>query len=72
MDAVNTAWASTHPGAPALVAFSVDDDVLLWWLSDRSPAARTFVKSYLLTHPAPANLASDPAGVYSTDRKSVV
>ncbi|HEY5136457.1 MAG TPA: alkaline phosphatase family protein [Candidatus Nanopelagicales bacterium] len=66
VDAVNTAWAANHPGAPALVAFSVDDDVLLWWLSDRSPAARAFVKDYLLTHSAPANVAGDAKGVYST------
>jgi len=66
VDAVNAAWAANHPGAPALVAFSVDDDVLLWWLADRSPAAREFVKSYLLTHSAPANVAGDAKGVYST------
>jgi hypothetical protein len=66
VDAVNAAWAANHPGAPALVAFSVDDDVLLWWLSDRTPAARAFVKHYLLTHSAPANVAGDAKGDYST------
>ena len=46
--------------------FAVDDDGMLMWLSDRSAAAESFAKHYLLTHRAPANLATDPKGVYST------
>ncbi len=64
--ALNAAWASGHPGAAPLVVFSVDDDGMLLWLSDRTAAAKEFVKSYLLTHAAPANTAGDAKGVYST------
>jgi len=53
MDAVNAAWAQTHPQWVAdhpglsLVAGGVDDDVMLWWLNDKSRAAATFVKNTL-------------------------
>ena len=66
IDALDAAWASTHPGAAPLVSFAVDDDAMLLWLSDRSPAALTFAKQYLLTHSAPANTINDAKGVYST------
>lgn len=64
--ALNAGWAAHHPKAAPLVAFSVDDDGMLLWLSDRSSAAFTFTKQYLLTHTAPANRISDPKGVFST------
>jgi hypothetical protein len=49
IDAVNAAWAKLHPSATApLVAFAVDDDAMLWWLSDRSQAAADFAKNFLL------------------------
>ena len=49
VDAVNAAWAKLHPSAKApLVAFTVDDDAMLWWLSDRSQAAADFAKNFLL------------------------
>ena len=63
---LDTAWAATHPGASPLVAFSVDDDVMLLWLSDRSRAATSFARTYLLTHSAPANRSTDPKGMTST------
>jgi hypothetical protein len=66
IDALNTAWTAAHPGAKDLVSFSVDDDVMLLWLSDRSAGAQTFVKHYLLTHAAPANRIGDAKGVSST------
>ena len=50
MSALDAAWATTHPTAPPLVAFSVNDDGMLIWLSDRSPAAEAFAKSFLLAH----------------------
>ena len=53
--AVNAAWTAAHPGAGALVAFSTDDDGMLWWLSNRSQAAADFAKQYLLTHSAAGN-----------------
>ncbi len=65
IDAINAGWASSHPGAAPLVAFSVDDDGMLLWLSDRSAAALSFAKTYLLNHSAPANLVTDPKGTFS-------
>lgn len=65
IDAINAAWAAGHPQNTQLVVFSVDDDGMLLWLSDRSAPALAFVKGYLLSHSAPANLVTDPKGVYS-------
>ena len=65
IDAINAGWAKTHPKAAPLVAFSVDDDAMLIWLSDRRADALAFVANYLRTHSAPANLATDPKGVFS-------
>jgi hypothetical protein len=70
IDAINAGWAAKHPGAAPLVAFSVDDDGMLLWLSDRSPAALHFAKQYLLGHSAPANTVNDAKGVYSTTVQS--
>ena len=66
ISAMDAAWAAKHPGAKDLVTFSVDDDGMLLWVSDRSAAALAFAKQYLLTHSAPANTISDAKGVYST------
>ncbi|NYG08645.1 hypothetical protein BJ986_003132 [Phycicoccus badiiscoriae] len=66
IDGINAGWASTHAGAAPLVAFAVNDDAMLMWLADRSPAALSFVKGYLLSHSAPANKDGDPKGTYST------
>jgi len=54
MAAVDAAWAKTHPHAAPLVVVASDDDVLLWWLSDRSQTAANFVENYLLAHDAVA------------------
>lgn len=70
IDALDAAWTALHPKASALVTFSVDDDGMLLWLSDRSNAARTFAREYLMTHDAPANLSTDAKGVYSATVKS--
>ena len=45
---LNAAWRAGHPGASDLVALSTDDDAMLLWLTDRSPAATEFAKQYLL------------------------
>ena len=66
IDGLDAAWAAQHPGAAPLVSFSVDDDAMLLWFSDRSPAAFTFAKQYLRSHRAPANTITDPKGIYST------
>ena len=55
VDALDAAWAAGHPTAPPLVAFSVNDDGMLIWLSDRSPAAEAFAKSFLLSHSGTGN-----------------
>jgi hypothetical protein len=52
---VDRAWARAHPHAAPLVVYTSDDDVMLWWLSNRSQAAATFVRHYLLTHTAVAH-----------------
>jgi hypothetical protein len=54
MAGVDAAWAKTHPHAAPLVVYTSDDDVMLWWLSNRSQAAANFVKHYLLSHTAVA------------------
>src|SRR5256714_1482158 len=46
IDALNAAWnAAGHPGT--VVAFSVNDDGMLIWLPDRSPAATGFAAAFL-------------------------
>ena len=49
---VDAAWSKAHPHAAPLVVYTSDDDVMLWWLSNRSQAAANFVRHYLLTHTA--------------------
>ena len=51
IDGINKAWAADHPGTGDLVSFSTDDDIMQLWLSDRSEAAATFVRDWLLSHP---------------------
>jgi hypothetical protein len=48
---LNAAWRSAGHRTD-LVAFAVDDDIMLLWLSDRSPVAADFATRYLLRHPA--------------------
>src|SRR5262249_35961692 len=55
ISAINKAWTAAHPGAGDLVSFSVNDDGMLLWLSNRSQAAADFVQAYLLSHPAAGN-----------------
>ncbi|WP_295697362.1 alkaline phosphatase family protein [Lapillicoccus sp.] len=55
---LNADWKVGHPAAADLVTFSSDDDGMLLWLSDRSPAATRFVKQWLLSHPASGNTVS--------------
>ncbi|MDH2443164.1 alkaline phosphatase family protein [Amnibacterium sp. CER49] len=66
LDGLNAAWKAAHSGSADLVSFSVNDDGMLLWLSDRSSGAVVFARHYLLTHSAPANTINDPKGVYST------
>ncbi len=55
IDAINNGWRAMHPKAADLVAFAVDDDIMLMWLSDRGAAANAFVRGYLLGHPGVGN-----------------
>jgi hypothetical protein len=56
IDALNAAWQAANPTATApLVAFSIDDDGMLIWLSDRSPEATEFAKEFLLGHSGTGN-----------------
>jgi Type I phosphodiesterase / nucleotide pyrophosphatase len=56
IDALDAAWAAQHPDASApLVAFSVNDDGMLIWLHDHSPAAAAFATSFLLNHSGTGN-----------------
>ncbi|MEU4674442.1 alkaline phosphatase family protein [Amycolatopsis sp. NPDC023774] len=55
LDGLNAAWREAHPGAADLVAQSTDDDALLLWLTDRSAAATTFAKNYLLAQSGTGN-----------------
>jgi hypothetical protein len=55
IDGVNAAWDAAHPGAGPLVVAGTDDDVVMWWLSDRSQAAADFAANYLMTHTATGN-----------------
>ena len=50
LDGLDAAWQSAHPAARPLVAFAIDDDGMLLWLRDRSAAATSFARDYLLAH----------------------
>jgi hypothetical protein len=53
VDALNQDWVNAgHPGT-TLVDFSINDDGMLMWLSDRSDAATTFVKNHLMSSASP-------------------
>lgn len=70
IDNLNAAWKKSHPSAAALVTFSVDDDGMLLWLSDRHADAYAFASRFLLGHSAPANLATDAKGTFSATVKA--
>jgi hypothetical protein len=54
IDALNTAWNNAgHAGD--LVAFAIDDDGVLMWLTDRSNTATSFAKTFLLGHSGMGN-----------------
>jgi len=56
LDGLNNAWRAAHPTLTTdLVAVSVNDDGMIMWLNDRSPAATEFAKSFLLNHNGTGN-----------------
>lgn len=63
IDALNAAWTKAHPEASApLVAFAIDDDGVLMWLSDRSKAATQFAKHFLWQYSPVKVGGSDESG----------
>src|SRR5690349_10707590 len=50
MDQLNAAWAANHPDNQQLAVFSINDDGLMIWLSDRSDEAETFAKQFLMNY----------------------
>jgi hypothetical protein len=55
IDALNAAWAALHPADPPLVSFSINDDGMLIWLSNRSEAATSFARTFLLGYSGTGN-----------------
>jgi hypothetical protein len=52
IDAINAAWAQSHPSNPKLIVAGTDDDLWQSYLSDNSQNADDFVKAYLWNHTA--------------------
>jgi hypothetical protein len=73
LDALNAAWAASHSSASApLVAFSINDDGMLVWLSDRSKAASDFAKNFLLNHAGTGNdINGNPKAYTASGLKTV-
>jgi hypothetical protein len=61
VEGLDAAWEAAHPGAGKLVVGATDDDAMMMWLSDRSPEAAAFARSYLLSHSATGNTAGGAA-----------
>jgi len=56
IDALDAAWQAAHPSSTAaLVAFAIDDDGMMIWLNDRSAAATSFARTFLLGHSGTGN-----------------
>lgn len=72
LDGLNAAWKKAHPGAGDLVAHSVDDDGMLLWLTDRSPAATAFAKQYLLAQSGEGNDINGNAKAFTASGLSTV
>ncbi|GAA1447096.1 hypothetical protein [Leifsonia poae] len=52
VDAINAAWAQSHPSNAKLIVAGTDDDLWQSYLSDNSQTADDFVKAYLWNHSA--------------------
>ena len=63
--ALNAAWATAHPSSTtALVSFSISDDAMLLWLSDRSETATDFAKAFHWNYQPIKVGGSDVAGKF--------
>jgi hypothetical protein len=74
VDALNAAWRAANPSATQpLVAFSINDDGILMWLNDRSPAATAFAKQFLLGHSGIGNdINGNPKAYTSSGLREVL
>jgi hypothetical protein len=63
LDGLDAKWEETHTGP--LVAFAIDDDGMLIWLNDRSNAATSFARDYLLGHDGTGNDINGNAKPYT-------
>ncbi len=71
LDALNAAWdAAGHTGP--LVAFAIDDDAMLIWLTDRSPAATSFAAQFLKSFSGTGNDITGAPKPYSSSGLSTV
>ena len=73
IDALNSAWAAANPKAKdPLAVFAVNDDGMLMWLSDRSVAATSFAKDFLLHHSGTGNdIHGNPKAYTASGLKTV-
>jgi arylsulfatase A-like enzyme len=63
--ALNDGWAAANPSATApLVAFSINDDGMLLWLTDRSERATKFARHFLWNYVPKAVGGSDGNGKF--------
>jgi hypothetical protein len=61
IDGLNAAWKAATNTTQDLVAFAIDDDAMVIWLNDRSPAATAYARQYLLSHDGVGNdIAGNP------------
>ncbi len=73
IDALNAAWLAAFPArVQPLVAFAVDDDGWLMWTNDRSEAATSFAKSFLLNHSGVGNDINGNPKPYASSGLSTV
>jgi len=71
LDALNAAWdAAGHTGP--LVAFAIDDDAMLIWLTDRSPAATSFAAQFLKSFSGTGNDITGAPKPYSASGLATV
>jgi hypothetical protein len=73
IDGLNAAWKQDHPQAPQpLVAFSISDDGMLLWLTDRSTTGTDYAKNYLLNHNGTGNDVNGADKAYTASGLSTV
>ncbi|TMB46574.1 MAG: alkaline phosphatase family protein [Chloroflexi bacterium] len=66
IDALNAAWHTYAGTDKDLVAFAINDDGWLMWTTDRSEAATTWAKNFLLNHSGTGNNINGATVSYSS------